>query len=123
MYPYSDTDSSPRGSDRVKREAQDLIEQSKANIRSTDEPGDILENIKQGASVVPEDLDEYIKQNAKDFVTGTKRGVYNLKENTQGAAKTVKMAAENAYDTVMQKAQSANKATQITIQDGADTIQ
>ncbi|NEP86857.1 MAG: hypothetical protein F6K18_08435 [Okeania sp. SIO2C2] len=78
MYPYSDTDSSPRGSDRVKREAQDLIEQSKANIRSTDEPGDVLENIKQGASVVPEDLDESVKQNAKDFVTGTKRGICNL---------------------------------------------
>ncbi|NEP86856.1 MAG: hypothetical protein F6K18_08430 [Okeania sp. SIO2C2] len=45
------------------------------------------------------------------------------KENTQGAAKTVKMAAENASDTVMQKAQSANKATQKTIQNGADAIQ
>lgn len=123
MYPYSDTDSSPRGSDRVKIEAKDLIEKSKANIRSTDDPGDILENIKQGASVIPEDLDESAKENVKDFAAGTKRNFNSLKDNTQSAAKTVKMAAEDASDTVVQKAQSASKATQRVVQDAADTVQ
>ncbi|MGB3512034.1 MAG: hypothetical protein WBA93_22905 [Microcoleaceae cyanobacterium] len=122
MYPYNDADSSPTGSDKVKRKAKSLIEKSKANIRSTDEPKDVLENIKEGASVIPEDLDESVKENAKDFVEGTKRGFGNLKENTQDAAKTVKRAAEDISDTAKEKAKAASKATQRVMEDAVDAV-
>lgn len=122
MYPYNDADSSPRGSGKVEREAKSLIEKSKANIRSTDEPKDVLENIKRGASVVPEDLDESVKESAKDFAQGTQRGFRNLKENAQDAAKTVKRTAEDASDTAQKQAKSASKATQRAMEDAADTV-
>lgn len=122
MYLDNDTDSSLIDSDRVETKAKSLIEKSKANIRSTDEPKDILENIKEGASVVPEDLDESVKESAKDFVEGTQDNFSNLKENTQDAAKTVKRAAEDVSDTAQEKVEAANKATKKAMEDAVDAV-
>ena len=41
MYPYNDADISPRGSSKVERKAKGLIEKSKDNIGSTDQPEDV----------------------------------------------------------------------------------
>ncbi|HEY9623040.1 MAG TPA: hypothetical protein V6C78_21980 [Crinalium sp.] len=131
MNDYSDVD--PRTSTGgVNQKASDLVRNADENIQKVDNPREYAEDYRQGKPFgervkdLVDSVTDSASNTAEDASKGARRGVENLKDNTQTAgqefSKGARRAGEDASDSVQDQAGRAVRGTQRGVTDAADSL-
>jgi ElaB/YqjD/DUF883 family membrane-anchored ribosome-binding protein len=132
MNDYSDVDPR-RDATGAGAKAKALVDNAERNV--IDQTSDVGENTNRildkkgenakhvGENLQKSDVKEKAHKSAEDFAEGTKRGIENIKGNTQDALGGTKGAVDDAGDAVKSKVKSDVKTTKETLEDAGSAVQ